>query len=85
MDIWATVRSNDVEAVKAMFAKGIGLRARDDHGRTLLHHAAEAGATNTIAYLIDRGIEIDTFDNSGFTVNKTTQPNSIVFGRFTVI
>lgn len=68
MDIWAIARSNDVEALKTMFAKGIGLRARDDKGMTLLHHAAEAGALNSLNYLIERGIELDTLDNAGFTV-----------------
>jgi len=67
MDIWTIARSNDLEALKKLFAKGIGLRARDDKGMTLLHHAAEGGALNIINYLLERGIEVDAVDSAGFT------------------
>jgi ankyrin repeat protein len=43
------------------------LGARDDGGRTLLMAAAEAGATDWLDYLIDRGADLDAVDPRGAT------------------
>jgi len=67
-DLWTTARSNDVEGMRLLFAKGIGLKARDEKGYSFLHHAAERGATKMITFLLDRGLEVDVTDNQGFTV-----------------
>jgi ankyrin repeat protein len=68
-DLWTTARSNDVEGMRLLFSKGIGLKARDEKGYSFLHHAAERGATKMVTFLLDRGIEADITDNNGFTVS----------------
>lgn len=67
-DLWTTARSNDVEGMRLLFSKGIGLKARDEKGYSFLHHAAERGASKMVTFLLDRGIEADVTDNQGFTV-----------------
>jgi hypothetical protein len=66
-DLWTTARSNDVEGMRLLFSKGIGLKARDEKGYSFLHHAAERGAGKMVSFLLDRGIEPDVTDNQGFT------------------
>jgi hypothetical protein len=67
-DLWTAARANDVATLTSFFSKGIGARARDDKGNTLLHHAAETGSMNVLELLFNRGVDLDAKNNEGFTV-----------------
>lgn len=51
-----------------MLNKGIGARAADEQGRTLLHHAAASNAVLVIDLLLERGASFDFKDAKGYTV-----------------
>lgn len=67
-DIFSLAKSDQVEKLQSMFDKGIGVKAADEDGRTLLHHAASHNALRVIALLVSKGAPLDVYDNSGFTV-----------------
>lgn len=71
-DLWSLARNNDVSGLKNLFEKGIGIKAVDENGSSLLHHAAETNSTDVIIYLVERGADIETKDKHGFTVSGTT-------------
>jgi ankyrin repeat protein len=67
-DLWQAARKNDVGTLNGLFEKGIGIKGRDEQGNTLLHHAAECGALDVIALLVQRGAEVDAKNIEGLTV-----------------
>lgn len=68
-NLWSYAKKNDLIGLKELFDKGIGIKAKDDDGKTLLHHAAENNAMDIVVFLIDKGADIDARDNSGYTVS----------------
>ena len=59
-----------------MLNKGIGAKAADDAGRTLLHHAAAANATDVMDLLVERGASFAVADMHGYTVRPATWERS---------
>lgn len=67
-DLWSLARNNDVTGLQDLFSKGIGIKAVDENGYSLLHHAAETNSTDVIILLTERGADLEKKDNKGFTV-----------------
>lgn len=67
-DLWSLARHNDVNGLKNLFNKGIGIKAVDEKGLSLLHHAAFGNAIDVIIFLIEKGADIEFKDPNGFTV-----------------
>ncbi len=60
----AVVR-NDVDAMQALWSTNVA--GADEFGRTPLHRAAESGSRESVAWLLGKGISIDTADHYGVT------------------
>lgn len=69
-DLFTLAKQNQAEELRAMLNKGIGARAADDQGRTLLHHAAASNAADVIDLLLERGASFDFTDMYGYTVRS---------------
>ena len=67
-DIFALATQNKVEELRSMFNKGIGAKAADSDGKTLLHHAAGVNAVAVIDLLLERGASFEAKDAHGLTV-----------------
>eukprot|EP01122_Echinamoeba_exundans_P012249 TRINITY_DN5071_c0_g1_i2.p1 TRINITY_DN5071_c0_g1~~TRINITY_DN5071_c0_g1_i2.p1 ORF type:complete len:980 (+),score=264.56 TRINITY_DN5071_c0_g1_i2:138-3077(+) len=82
-DLWTAARANDVATLSSFFSKGIGARARDDKGNTLLHHAAETGSMSVLELLFNKGVDLDAKNNEGFTpvisAAKALQENAVIW------
>lgn len=55
------------EIVLALIANGADIDARDEAGRTALHHAALSREPSVLAMLLDAGAEVDAIDDEGHT------------------
>jgi ankyrin repeat protein len=71
-DLFALARQNKADDLRAMFNKGIGVKAADEAGRTLLHHAAQANAPAVMDLLLERGASLDSTDRDGLNVRSFT-------------
>lgn len=69
-DIFALAAQNKAEELRSLFVKGIGSKAADEHGKTLLHHAAGVNAVAVIDLLLERGLSLDVKDTTGLTVRS---------------
>jgi ankyrin repeat protein len=69
-DLFSLAQQNKVDELRAMLNKGIGAKAADEHGRTLLHHAAAVNAVSVIDLLLERGALLDAKDIQGLTVRS---------------
>ena len=78
MDIWAAARTGKIELVEDYLAKGVKVNAKDEYGKTPLHHAVMDGVPDLTPYDLDRrmkitelliakGADINAMDNSGHT------------------
>lgn len=67
-DLFALAKQDKVDDLKALFNKGIGVKAADENGRTLLHHAAASNALKVIDLLVERKASLDVKDNQGYIV-----------------
>lgn len=67
-DLFSLAKNNKFEELRVMFNKGIGVKAADEQGRTLLHHAAAANAAEVIDLLLERGASWNVVDKQGYTV-----------------
>lgn len=76
-DLFALAKQDQVAELKALFNKGIGVKAADEQGRTLLHHAAASNAVGVIDLLVERGAPIEAKDAQGYTV-RTLPLNAAV-------
>lgn len=68
--IQAVVRyteENDRKVIAAWLHTTQDLNAVDKDGRSLLHHAAKAGAFNMVRYLVKCGLDIHLEDHKGYT------------------
>lgn len=68
-NLWAYAIKNDLIGLKDLFDKGIGIKAADDNGKTLLHYAAENNSMDVIIFLLEKGADIDSKDSAGYTVS----------------
>lgn len=55
------------EIVLALIANGADIQARDEAGRTALHHAALSSEPSVLAMLLDAGAQVDAVDDEGYT------------------
>lgn len=69
-DLWTYARNNDVVGLQNLFAKGIGIKASDENGMTLLHHAAASNSLDVLRFLIYKGAVLDSLDTLNQTVCK---------------
>ena len=78
MDIWFAARTGKIELVEDYLAKGVKVNAKDEYGKTPLHHSVMDGVPNLTPYDLDRrtkiaemliakGADINAMDNSGST------------------
>eukprot|EP01129_Flabellula_baltica_P009441 TRINITY_DN3858_c0_g1_i1.p1 TRINITY_DN3858_c0_g1~~TRINITY_DN3858_c0_g1_i1.p1 ORF type:complete len:465 (+),score=81.65 TRINITY_DN3858_c0_g1_i1:2-1396(+) len=68
MDIFVVAKSGDVSLMRNMFDKrGIGKLGRDEFGNNFIHHAAVSGSIEMVAFLLERGIDVDLTNREGFT------------------
>ncbi|XP_017061825.1 G patch domain and ankyrin repeat-containing protein 1 homolog [Drosophila ficusphila] len=68
---WAT--SNQVEKLSQMEISEESLNSRDSFGWTALMMATCEGATEAVAWLLQKGVEVDIADKSGNTAYKLAQ------------
>ena len=58
----------DLDGLKAYCeVYGFGMKERDEHQATLLHHAATTNQVEVMQYLIDSGIDLNATDKDGHT------------------
>ncbi len=62
----AVARRNDVEALATLWPLLTG-DASDEFRRSVLHHAAESGAADSVRWLVDHGARVDAVDAHGIT------------------
>lgn len=63
---WNAAAKDNVEALQAIGAQAL-VNEADEFGRTALHRAAQAGAANAVAWLIEHGARVDAADRFGVT------------------
>src|SRR5579871_5486979 len=61
-DFWAAARKGDVEAVKALLAKGADVNAKTEYGATALSFAADKGHTEIARILIRHKADVNVKD-----------------------
>lgn len=67
-DLFTLAQQNRAEELRALLNKGVGAKAADEKGRTLLHHAAASNAKDVVDLLIERGASLELTDMYGYTV-----------------
>jgi len=67
---------DDVEAVSALLAAGVGPDIADRGGDTALHFAAQEGAARAAARLLEAGAQVDPVNSYGNTPLFTAVGNS---------
>lgn len=67
-------KTDKAPELRALFAKGLGLKAADEEGRTLLHHAAAGNAIRVMDLLLERGASLYAKDAHGYTVRTHLLP-----------
>ncbi|TMW69795.1 hypothetical protein Poli38472_001951 [Pythium oligandrum] len=65
---YAAVRGRH-EIINLLLTNGADIQAHDTIGRTALHSACMARSEQTVAYLIEHGIDLDDQDNDGKTAH----------------
>lgn len=55
----------EAESVGILLGRGADIHARDEEGRTPLHHAAEQGNPHTCTTLLKHGADVEAVDNEG--------------------
>ena len=66
-DIWEAAKQGDVDAVKQFIVAGEDVNAKDNRGRTSLHHAASGGHKEVVELLIAEGADVNAKGASGTT------------------
>jgi len=61
------VRRGDVDVVRDLLARGVGVDARDRHGQTALMLAAHAGRRDLVALLVAAGAGLDATAKFGLS------------------
>jgi ankyrin repeat protein len=61
------IRNNEVGVAKKLADAGANLMSKNEGNVTLLHFAAMAGATKSIKWLLDQGLDINAIDCTGGT------------------
>jgi Ankyrin repeats (3 copies)/Domain of unknown function (DUF3471) len=61
-ELLAAARKSDVEAVKALLAKGADVNAKTAYGATALSYAADKGHVEVVKVLLDRGADVNVKD-----------------------
>ena len=60
--------TNDTKkACSPMVNEKTDVHAKDNEGKTVLHHAAACGDLNVVKHLIDKGADVHARDNEGKT------------------
>ena len=67
MDLINTVKSGQIDKIRALIAAGASIDVKDNLGRTALQWASYAGHIDCVNALIAAGASIDLKDNSGWT------------------
>jgi len=71
MELWQIPTTDKVSAMKKQLSKGIGLKAKNNDGRTFLHIAAMSGALKMIKFLAGeykaKQFSLDMPDNENYT------------------
>jgi ankyrin repeat protein len=67
MSIHDDARNGDLESLKRMLSAGTDINAQDDEGRTALHYAVMSTNNYLVRYLVERGAEINLWDNQIYT------------------
>ena len=65
------IRNNDLAGLKAAFAKGANVNARDSRDTTLLMYAASSGSAEAVKLLLDSGADVNAknqFANTALTL-----------------
>lgn len=66
-ELFAAVRKSDVQAVRALLAKGADVNAKSPYGQTPLFFACDRGNLQIVTMLLEKGADVnakDTFYNS---------------------
>ena len=61
-ELWAAARKGNVEAVKALLAKGVDVNAKTQYGATALSYAADKGHTEVVRVLLEHGADVNVRD-----------------------
>ena len=62
-DLWNAARTGNIEAVKALLAKGIDVNAKNQYGATALLFAASKGHVEIAKVLIEHGADVNVKDS----------------------
>src|SRR5437870_2711119 len=60
--LWTATRKGDVEAVKALLAKGVDVNAKTEYGATALHFAADKGHVEVVKVLLANKADVNVRD-----------------------
>jgi ankyrin repeat protein len=63
----AGTEEEGLEATKVALETGLDINAADDNGETALHGAAYKGFNSVVQYLVDKGAQLDVWNNQGWT------------------
>ncbi len=63
----ATAQYSQLMSIEQMLIDGVGIDARDENGRTLLHWAAQHGYLDAVELLIQHKADLHTRDDAGQT------------------
>eukprot|EP01095_Lingulamoeba_sp_RSL-Kostka_P013747 TRINITY_DN5775_c0_g1_i1.p1 TRINITY_DN5775_c0_g1~~TRINITY_DN5775_c0_g1_i1.p1 ORF type:complete len:164 (+),score=57.11 TRINITY_DN5775_c0_g1_i1:48-539(+) len=67
-DLWEAAKQGDIDHIKDLFKKGIGISARDSDGCTVIHYLAEFGHQDALEQVLSlHKINIDSQDRWGMT------------------
>ena len=61
-DFFAAARKGDIEALKALMAKGVDVNSKTNYGATALFYACDRGNTAVVQFLIEKGADVNTRD-----------------------
>ena len=66
--VFASAEDGDVETLRRSLLNGFDLHARDVHGQTCLHFAADAGRLGAVEFLCaEAGVDVNLRDDSGLS------------------